>query len=264
VTPTDVINVALAEQGSRVFVNSLTNDTSAQAIIARTFYLPKTQALLRAANWDFARAQITLTVWKEAITNGVASSNPPPQPWLFSYLYPPDCLKARFVLPTIPVAPPGTPLTTTPTNIARVPPVPTGIPFIPGTDVDANNNPIRVLLCNLPNAQLVYTRDLSMIPDTWDKLFLDAETAYLAAYFINALARNQAQYNAQVATCSSILDQARVANGAEGIPSIDHSPDWLRARFTSGYNNAWNAGPVGQYGGYGGWDSVTYPCGLRY
>jgi hypothetical protein len=259
-TPTDVLNIALVETGSRVLINNLATDTSAQAITGRILYTPKTQALLRGAHWDFARAQATLTVWKAAIVNGVTSSNPPPQPWLYSYLYPADCLKCRFVLPTIPVSPAGTPLTTTPVNMARSPPVPTGIPFVPGTDFDQNGNLIRVVLCNLPNAQLVYTRDLSQSPLAWDPLFLSAETAFLATFLINANARNSSQYKDAVSAVAGILDMARVANGNEGINNTDHTPDWLRARFTSGAGWYYAQGGPGGYGyGGAGYDGVV--CG---
>lgn len=260
--PVQVCNIALAEIGSRILLNSLT-DNSPQAVVANTFYQPKIQMLLRSANWDFARAQRTLTTWKQATVNGVASATPPPQPWLFSYLYPPDCLKARFILPTMPVAAPGTPLTTTPTNLAYPPPVPTAIPFVPGTDVDVTGNPIRVILTNLQAAQLIYTRDLSQIPDTWDPLFMSAATAFLASYFINALARNAAQYQAQVAIAKSVLDQARQANGNEALNSIDRTPDWMAARRSSGINWGWNSStPAWGYGG--GWDQAQFPCGLTY
>ena len=262
--PTDLVNLALTEIGSRVLISNLATDTTAQAITARQMYTPRIQSLLRAANWDFARAQAPLTVWKAAIINGVTSSNPPPQPFLFSYIYPPDCLKVRFILPTVPVSPPGIPLTTAPTPTAWSPPVSTSSRFIPGTDVDAQGNPIKVILTGLPNAQAIYTRDLSQVPALWDSLFLVAATAYLAAYLINANARNGQQYQAQVAACSSILDQARVVNGQEAIPSIDTRPDWIMAR-SAGGNSGWNRGPVNGAGygagGYGGWDSISCPCG---
>lgn len=220
--------------------------------------------LLRAASWDFARAQVTLTVFKQALVNGVVSSNPPPQPWLFSYVWPSDCLKARFVLPTIQIPPPGVPLTTNPSPIARVPPVPTGIPFVIGTDLIASGNttsPVKVILTNLPLAQLIYTRDLSQLPDQWDSLFLSATTALLGAYFINALARNKAQYDDAVSMSKSLLDQARIANGNEGIGSVDHRPDWISARSSGSYwAGAWGAG----IGGAINFDAITFPDGLRY
>ena len=261
-TPVQVCNLALSEMGSRVLLNALT-DNSPQAQCANLNYTPRVQMLLRAASWDFARAQINLSVFKQALVNGAVSNNPPPQPWLFSYLWPSDCLKARFILPTIPVQPSGTPLTTAPNPIARVPPVPTGIPFVVGTDLNISGNatsPVKVILTNLPNAQLVYTRDLSQLPDQWDSLFLSATTALLGSYFINALARNKAQYDDSVAMAKSLLDQARVANGNEAIPSIDHRPDWISARSAGSY---W-AGSGGAWSGSVGWESVSFPDGLRY
>ena len=265
-TPVQVCNLALSEIGSKVFLNSF-GDTSPQAIVANINYIPKTQSLLRAANWDFARGQITLTQWKAAIVNGVTSTNPPPQPWLFSYIYPPDCLKARFLLPTQITAPGGVPLTTNASPVSFVGPAPTGIPFVRGTDKDQNGNPIQVLLTNLCNAQLVYTRDLSMVPDEWDPLFLAGETAYLASIFINALARNAAQYQQQVAQAKAVLDEARMANGNEGIGSVDHRPDWMQARRIGGYWGGWNGPGGGQFGyggaALGGWDSLSFD-NLRY
>lgn len=263
--PVEVCNLALSEIGSRIFLTALT-DNSPQGRVANLNYTPRVKMLIRAANWDFTRGQAILSVWKEAITNGVASGNPPPQPWLFSYLYPTDCIKARFVLPTMPVAAAGTPLTTAPGQVAWLPPAPTGIPFVVATDRDNSGNPLRVLLCNLPNAQLIYTRDLSGQPDEWDPMFLNAATAFLGCYFINALERNAKGYEDQVAQTKSILDMARVANGTEGITSVDHTPDWLRARMAGSSAWGWNgsAGLAGGWGVGGGWDACQFPCGLSY
>lgn len=261
-TPVNICNVALLEMGSRVYVNSLTNPISAPEIAAATLYQPKITALERGANWDFCRAQLPLTLYKQAVVNGALSLTPPPQPFLFEYLYPPDCIKVRFLLPTVNLQAPGTPIT----GIPIVAPAPTAIPFVIGNDTDPNGNPIKVILTNLPNAQCIYTRDLSQIPDMWDALFTTAATAYLAAFFINALARNAAQYNEQVAIAKGAIDSARVANANESISSIDHLPDWMRARSTGGYNWAWNqgGGATAAYGAGGGWDQVTFPDGLRY
>ena len=258
--PTDVCNIALAEMGNRVKISSFA-ETSPAAQAAALFYRPKTQALLRGANWDFARAQQTLAVWKAATINGTTSANPPPQPWLYSYLWPSDCVKARFIQPTLPTATPGVPLTTAPVGQFFAQPSITSIPFVPATDLDQNGNPIKVILTNLPAAQLIYTRDLSQSPDLWDSLFLNGCTAYLAAYFINALARNKAQFDDQVAIARGALDQARVANGNEGISNVDHAPDWLRARTVGGASWSFNGGRPGLYGG---WDTVPFPDGQFY
>lgn len=259
-TPVDVCNLALSEIGQRVIIASF-SDKAPAAAAAALHYTPRVQMLLRSAQWDFARATIILTQWKAALIDGATSSNPPAQPFAYAYLYPPDCLKARFIMPTIAVEPPGVPLTTASTPAARFGRALTRAPFVVGADVSANAagaSPVKIIQTNLPKAQLVYTRDLSQTPDMWDSLFLSAATALLGAYFLNALARNKAQYDDQVAMSKSLIDQARVANGNEDISSIDMMPDWLRVRRSGGWS--------GSDGAWGGslYEPVVYPGGLSY
>lgn len=261
-TPTEVANLALGEIGQRVLINSF-DDGSAAANAAKLFYSPKTRMLMRSANWDFARAQLALTQWKAVSINGVASTNPPPQPWQYSYLYPTDCLKIRFVQPTVPIATPGTPLTTAPNSIFPYPGIPTAIPFVEATDFDTSGNPVRVVLTNVPQAQAIYTRDLSDLPDAWDPLFLAGATALLGSYFINMLARDKAQMEQQVALAKSVIDQARAANANEAINSIDHTPDWVQSRRLTGLPWMWGmTTPI--IGAYGGWDACQFPDGQFY
>lgn len=219
--------------------------------------------LMRAAPWDSLRAQITLTQLKATVINGATSNNPPPQPWGYEYAWPSDCLKARFLLPTLQTMPGGIPLTTAPNTVLPTADAPTGIPFVIGTDFDAQGNPIKVILTNLFAAQLVYTRDLSQFPDLWDSLFLSAETAMLGAYFINALARNQAQLQTASAQAKAIIEQARAVSGNESISNADHIPDWITVRATSAVPWAWNmSGPGGIV--WTGWDSCELPGGLTF
>lgn len=256
--PVEVANLALAEIGNRVQISSFSDGTPA-AQAASLFYTPKIQMLLRAAPWDFARGQVTLSQLKATVVNGVVSNTPPPQPWNYEYAKPSDCLKARFLLPTLQTQPAGTPLTTTPNVPIYAPSPPTSIPFVMATDFDAQNNSIEVILTNLFQAQLVYVRDLSQTPDLWDPMFLAAVTATLASYFINALARNNAQVQAQAATAKSIIETARAASGNEGISNIDHIPDWMQARMRSGM--CWS-NPSGPNGVSGGWEICGLPGGL--
>lgn len=257
-TPVNVANIALLEMGSRVQIQSF-SDATPQAQAANTLYTPKTQMLLRAARWDFARAQASLTLWKAAIINGVASGNPPPQPFLYSYLWPSDCLSARFLIPTAITAAAGTPLTTAPNLAPWALRPPTDASMVIGTDFNAQGQPIKVILTNLPAAQLIYTRDLSQVPDLWDPLYLGAATAFLGSFFINALARNKAQYDDAVAAAKGFIDQARVVNGNEGTPSIDRQASWITARFTTGNSWPYNQGGVGSY-----YDAVIFADGQRY
>lgn len=260
-SPVSICNIALAECGNRVQINSFSDGTPASQI-AGLLYTQKVQTLMRAAPWDSLRAQLPLTQIKAAVINGAVSINPPPQPWQVEYAWPPDCLRLRFIQPTLNTAPAGTPLTTAPNVVLYAPPVPTAIPFVVSTDFDGGNNPIKVVLANLYGAQGIYTRDLSQFPDLWDSLFTTAVTAMLASYFINALSRNKDQMQAQITLAKSALDQARAMNGNESISNIDHQPDWMRVRQTSAVNWAWNTGGPG--GVYNSWDAMDFPGGLTY
>jgi hypothetical protein len=261
-SPTDICNIALAEVGQRIRIGNF-QDNSPAAQTAALFYTPKVQALHRAANWAFARAQITLTQWKAVVVGGVISTNPPPQPWLFSYLYPTDCQKLRYLIPTVPVATTNPPLTTNQTTANWYPHTPTAIPFVEATDFDNIGNPIRVILTNIPQAQAIYTRDLSQKPDLWDSLFSSGVTAYLGSYFINALARDKAQMQEQIGIAKNVLDMARMADANEGIKTMDHKPDWMRIRQAQGapwfMSFASNNGAVGA-----GWDTCGFPDGSFY
>ena len=261
-TPVNVCNLALAEVGQRVQIASLA-DQSPAANAASLFFTPKTQMLLRSANWAFARAQSTLTLYKSVLVAGAASTNPPPQPWQYEYLYPSDCQRLRFLQPTLPGANQTTPpLTTTPNSYFSYPPTPTGVPFVEGADFDPNGNPIRVILTNMCLAQAVYTRDLSQMPDLWDTLFLSGVTALLGSYFINALARDKVQMEQQIAIAKNVLDQARAADANESISNTDHIPDWLRARRMTSGAYLWYQGSNGALPG--GWDSCQLPNGQFY
>lgn len=257
---TTVCNLALSEIGQRTAISSLSENSPA-ANCANLYYLPKTRALLRAAQWNFARSQAQLTLYKAAIVNGAVSANPPPQPFQYEYLYPSQALEIRFIVPYITPAAAGTPLTTDPSIGALPTSLPTGIPFVVAMDTDTNGNPIKVIFTNLPQAQAVYTADLSQFPDMWDSMFLSAETAMLAAYFINTLARNQAQMNAQIQIARNLLDSARAENGNEGISSVDREASWMTVRDTSGGALLINSAN-GIY--IAGWQPMEFPGGLSY
>lgn len=246
-SPVDICNLALQEIGQQVLIQSFT-DTTPAGVVASTQYTPRMQMLLRAANWGFARKTVALTLLRIAVPTSAlpapAYPNPPPQPFLFEYAWPSDCLRGRFLIPyqqTNPVV--STPLTTAPNAGIIAPNPPTGIPFVIATDFDGQGNQIKVILSNLPLAQFVYTADLSQLPDLWDGLFLSAATAVLSTYFITALARNNAQLAGQVTIAKGALDSARMMDGNEGISNVDHLPDYIRIR--QGSSIPWLWGPAG-------------------
>lgn len=261
-TPTDVANLALAEGQTRTQINGFPPlDNSPAAVASGLFFTPKTQALLRAAPWIFCRRQELLTLLKSYEST---PSDLPPQPWRFMYLYPSDCLRARFLLQYQTLTTSGVPFTSVPQNVVTPAYANTSIPFVEAMD-NNGGNPRRVLLTNMPNAMLVYTTDLSQKPDMWDPMFLSAETATLASYLVMNLTGDKQLVASQIAIAKGVLDNARGMNGNESISSVDHMPDWLLARTQAGLGGYWNNYGNNTFGGFnGGWDQMSFPNGLFY
>lgn len=261
-SPVSIINESLSEIGQQVQINSFDDNTPA-ARAASILYTPKLQMLSRVAPWDKLRAQIALTQLKATVINGVTTGNPPPSPWNFEYAYPSDCLKARFIQPSPDPVAAGVPLTTAPNAALTVNGLPTNIPFVVGTDNDAGGNPISVILTNLYQAQLIYNRDLTQVPDLWDPLFHAAATALLGAYLINALQRDASQMQQQIGLAKSVIDQARSASANESISNADHAPDWIQTRMAGSVPWAWNQGGPGGVS-FAWWDACAFPDGQFY
>lgn len=258
----DVCNEALLSIGARATISSL-SDPSPAANACALVYTPKVQMILRAANWNCARRQSFLTELKSLYINGAISTNPPPQPFLFEYLYPSDCLKVRFVPQVLGNQLTGTapPLTTGSGQYPVAPRFTRFVPFVIGIDTDAANNPLKVILTNQCKAQAIYTADISQVPDLWDSQFHAAAVATVASFLVNPLARNSALMSECVGAATSLLSAARATDGNEALPSQDRIPDWLRIRSSGGFGNG--------YGGLGvencaGWDACTFGNGLSF
>lgn len=263
-SPVDICNVALAEAQTRTSINGFPPiDNSPAAVASKLFFTTKTQMVLRGANWDFARRQENLTLLRAAVINGAVSSDPPPQPWQYEYLYPADCLKLRFLIQYQQPQPSGTPLTTAPTNAIAPALATTNVPFVIAAKVNATTgSPTKTILTNMANAQGVYTADLSQYPDMWDAMFTAADTATLGAYLVATLSGDKAMMQLQIAVAKGALDAARAANGNEGMPQQDVIPDWIRIRNAGAFWGV-NWGAAGQpY--YGGWEACAMPDGLFY
>jgi hypothetical protein len=254
VAPVDVVNIALQEIGSQASISSF-NDGSAEAVAAGILYQPKIDALHRAAHWNCARYQVALTLLKAAAgtTENADGSGPvPPLPWLYEYAYPADCLKARFILPIWNANnPSGVPLTTAPPVTLALAWSSPPVPFQVSTDFDADGNVIRVILTDMCQAQLVYTKRI-VNPDLWDPHFLSAATSYLGCWFVNALARNQQLFNDTAGVAKDIIAQARVSDGNEGLTSQNREASWIKARGQGFY--AANANSI-----FSSWDTLAFP-----
>lgn len=247
----DICNRALAEIAGRVSINTF-DDASPAAFACKLNYDPMRQMLIRCAPWNFTRKPITLT------QVGTAALGTVPFPWMFSYAYPADCLKFRYMLeipwgwpfPTTPTSPPQT------GDTAFFPYFPASrrAPFLMSSDQDSHGNPRRVLLTNLCQAIGTYSYDCTDVSQ-FDSTFEEALVAVLAEKLVMPVTGNAGLKGTFIQLAKDRVLEARVADGNEGLPTTDHVPDWIGVR---GIPSAYPFYP--QYGGImqGQWDSLSW------
>ena len=118
-TQLSVCQRALADIGTRSTITSVNPpDGSQEAFYCSLYYANVRDHILRAANWNFAKETSALSLWKAlpgtpenqtaATISGWSVTYPAP-PWVYSYIYPSGCLRARALIgqpQQVPIAPP--------------------------------------------------------------------------------------------------------------------------------------------------------------
>src|SRR5436190_450131 len=146
----DFCNMAISQIGARAAVQSINPSDGSQAADAcALLFQPTVDAYARAAHWNCLRFQSgtpastfppPLTLLKAAAGT---PENPagttlaqPPQPWLYEYALPVDCLKVRFLVPLL--TNPGTspPLTSAGGTMLAAQYCGDAIPFTVAVDFD--------------------------------------------------------------------------------------------------------------------------------
>lgn len=249
-----IANRSLLSVGARSLISSLSpSDGSAEANAVSILYTPTFESLARAAHWNCLRKSVTLSLLAAAQgtpENPTGNAYPIPEtPWLYSYAYPSDCLDMRYIVPSLPMSVGGSIPATTINNAAgSTVPSPGQIPYVVSSLSTPNNAPILQILCNQDQAQAVYTVNQPN-PAAWDSLFQSAMVASLGAYLVPALSLSMALMQLSIKTAEAAIAIARVADGNEGVTTLDHLPDWMRAR--AGANGGgWNGYGISTYGGY--------------
>lgn len=265
-SPSDVANQAIDAVGWPDMLGDI-QDGSQQAQVVLRAYGECLKQLLRAAHWDFARAQASLLLLGDATGNTANVGTLVQRPWAYCYALPTDCAKARFV-----------PLNyDNPSTLGALVDANTTLPATPlvtGLGVDPNQfgqtlQPARFILAsdsnyppdagqqswqtpgvspqgrtvintNVRNAQLVYTRQM-IYPSVWDALFRSAFVAYLAAEIALPLwAKTDRKFglqmrNEQIPLVKAKVMEARAVNGNEGFPNTsDIRVDWMDGRRSGG------------------------------
>jgi hypothetical protein len=288
--PADVVNQALDAAGIDLIIGDIEEGTREAKVCLRA-YNECVRQLQRGAHWDFARQQAPMNLLADATGQTANVGTVVPQPFIYEYSYPVDCLKVRYVpwnncesgegIPGTGLPPlsltnyttPNTPLTTggqgvSPQAFIRMVPAPFLVTVDHNYPADTNQADSQwweipysspsgrtVILTNVKNAFCVYTMYMPYI-NMWDSLFRAAVVSYIASEVALPLARDKKfglQVRSQlVAAVKAKLEQARITNGNEGKVSTDHLPDWIRNR---GRGGGWgNEGENlgGGWGGYGG------------
>lgn len=260
----NIANRSLLAVGARAQISSLNpSDGSVEADAVSQLWQSTFEQLARTAQWGCIRKQVTLSLLQAASgtpENVTGSTLPfPPTPWMYAYAYPSDCLAVRFVMPSLPVQTGGSVPATTVNNAAGAW-LPSGgqIPYAIGVEYTVNNSPYKVIYTNQSQAQIVYTVNEAN-PAIWDSLFEQAMVASLAAFLVPALNLNFPLMQIQIKNAENCIRIARAVDGNEGVTTMDHLPDWMRAR--AGGSN-WGAG-VG-FTNYGGYFDVAWPDGGYY
>ena len=243
----DVCNQSLSAAGARDQIISFT-EGSVSAIQCSLLFQPTFTQFARAAKWNCLKYQSGLTLLKAAQgtpQNQNGTTLPiPPQPWLYEYLLPTDCLAVRYLQPLFINPPSGTvPIFPTPSNFAATLLPRTQIPYSVATDV-VNGNLTKVILTNLSMAQIVYTQN-NPNPDFWDSQFQAGYVASLAAFLIPPLNLNMTLLNMQIKIANQIIQEARSADGNESVVSQNREASWIVARGCgewldgTGYGSSW-------------------------
>lgn len=288
----DIFNQALDAMGSEKVIGDPEEGTKEAQVLLRA-YRQCLMQYLRSANWDFARKTAPLVLLADATGQTANVDNLVPEPWVYAYQYPIDCMKVRFVphhqgqlgsdIPpgNIQIAP--VPQTTGETASRRI-----GRRMIPSRFViatDFNHPPLMgqitwevqgvspqgrtVVLSNAKNAHVVYTA-LMLYPSVWDSLFRGGLVSYLASECCLAIMDDKKYAmgvrSQLIQTAKQKLVEARLVDGNEGTYSSDIRVDWMDARRVGGSFgrfSRWDSGDGPGVLGYG-WDSCSFSDGTAF
>ena len=144
----------------------------------------------------------------------------PPDSWVFRYAYPSDCLQARLLAQPLPLAPP--------------------IAFEVSGDQDSAGNPIRVILTNQPQAELIYTAAITA-PALFNPPFVEALSWMVAAELAVALTGDAGVAQSCLQAASAAITSAKDQDSDEGMVIHHREAEWIRGR-DAGSEAHWRIG----------------------
>lgn len=285
-TPTMVCNQAIMACGISNMVIGDIEDGSEASKVCLMAYTMCLEQLLRGAHWDFARRETPMNLVADASGQTPSVGTLVPAGFLYSYSYPTDCVKVRFVpafgdtLPPVPAGNIQPPDASAPLMTGLTTPAFVGQRQVPSRFLiasDANNIPegaandqlgispigMNVICSNIQRARVVYTLNATY-PNLWDPQFRSALVSYIASEVCLPLHRDKKfglmMQSRKIGEAQSKIQQARVSNGNEGWANSDLAVDWMRARVVGYGRGGYGGGNWGGGPGYlfGGWDQCFF------
>jgi len=191
VSKVSILNLAYAGIGHKAFIQSI-DEASVEARYGKLYYDVARRATLRAHPWNFATVRVNLALLGDG-----------PAPWTYMYVLPTGCVKARYIVSSLPGV---------------------KIPFEVGLSADGTT---RVLYTNQEDAVLVFTFDVEN-DLLFDATFIDAFAFGLAYRLAPTIAPSKSQ---EAATkFMNAMRMAQAADASEGEAEEPAAPDWLEAR----------------------------------
>lgn len=205
----DICNLALIRCKSTKLIASLADEgtTKTESALCAAMYPLVRNAVLEAADWDFARQRALLTVYAES-----GGDPAPPTNWLYSYLAPINMVKARSIVGK-----------RNPTRADLIP-YEVGVEYLYVSQYESYD--AALIYTDEPDAELIYT----MIPETttgFSPLFVSAMAWGLALELNRALSKGQDE-NALRMNFERELARAAASNYGEGQVDVPNDSDFVR------------------------------------
>lgn len=196
IDPVSIGNLALSHLGTRSTIETLDEDTPEAQQVSIWFNISLDQALA-TANWNFARKRINLAAHADA----------PSGTWLFRYIYPSDCIVARYI-----VNPIG--------DDEDLP------PFKVETSDDGTT---KTILTDISAATLVYTFHQTFAV-LYSAFFVEMLSYLLAHHMAMSITGRKADREAMLQTYLQFSFQAPAMDANEGIERAPREAESIRGR----------------------------------
>ena len=200
---TTLYNLALSSAGVHNFV-SLPTERSPEAEICALWYPHVRDVVYRAAFWPDCKRSTYLAVQAER-TDGAAWTEADPQPgWTYSYQYPKDCLRPRY------------------------------LSTFEKFELGGLDDGSQVVYTGTPQAILIYTKSVTNLAALNSDLFAALTYALASAIAMPLHSKRNFAHDAEV-KANNIIREARANDSNAQELHFDTVPGWIAAR---GYGGA--------------------------